>query len=172
MISVEILPAKDEHVDWIATHMRQADRDEVMAATGHTPHQALRLSLEKSDLAWTGFADGVATVMFGAGTLNALNRIGAPWLLGTDGVKTHYRVFLRSSLLWKSHLLSNYDELMNMVDDRNDVSKRWLSWLGFTLEQPVIAGVEQIPFRRFTLKASDDSRISIPLSQNEADKHV
>lgn len=152
MVKVDIVPASKEHIPFIAQNMRQADRDEVMAASGRSPKEALLYSLAHSDMAWTGLTDDEPAVMFGAGTINMLYRIGAPWLLGTDQVKTHYRIFLRSSVLWKSHLLSQYNELHNMVDDRNEVSKRWLVWLGFELGKPFDIG-GGIKFREFRMRS-------------------
>ncbi|MCV6545692.1 MAG: hypothetical protein OIF56_00140 [Cohaesibacter sp.] len=151
MVKIDIVPATKDHAKAIAPYMRQADRDEVMAGSGHLPLEALLFSLNQSDQAWTGRVDGVPAVMFGVGTINLLYRIGAPWLLGTEAVERHSLVFLRHSMLWKSHLLSLYDELHNVVDDRNDVSKRWLVWLGFELGEPFDLG-NGICFRSFWMR--------------------
>lgn len=152
MVKIEVVKALPEHALSIAPRMREADANEVMAGSGHKPLEALLYSLDHSDWAMTGMADGVPEVMFGVGTINILNRIGAPWLLGTDAVQRHYRPFLRASLMWKSQMLSQYVELCNMVDDRNEVSKRWLQWLGFELSKPVDIG-GGVKFRQFSLRA-------------------
>jgi hypothetical protein len=135
--------------------MRQADRDEIRAASGRSPGAALAFSLRKSSLAYTALINGRPEVMFGVGDINVLARVGAPWLLGTEAVRTHYVAFLRASLEWREQLLGRYRVLMNAVDDRNGVSKRWLTWLGFTLGPPVALGVEQRLFRVFRMEAPD-----------------
>lgn len=150
---IEIIPARAAHIRSIARRMRQADRDEIAAASGRSPGKALAFSLRKSSLAYTAMVDGVPEVMFGVGDINVLTRTGAPWLLGTDAVTTHYVAFLRGSVNWREQLLRRYRVLMNAVDDRNTASKRWLRWLGFTLGEPRPLGVERKPFRVFRMEA-------------------
>ena len=133
--------------------MRNADRQEVAAASGKTPVQALTFSLRKSSIAYTALIDGRPEVMFGVGDLNILAGVGAPWLLGTDAVEKHYVAFLRGSIDWRDQLLRRYSVLRNFVDDRNRVSIRWLEWLGFRLLDPVDMGGHQ--FRLFELRNAD-----------------
>lgn len=152
MVEILIIPARAAHIRSIARRMRQADRDEIAAASGRSPGRALAFSLRKSSLAYTAMVDGVPEVMFGVGDINVLTRTGAPWLLGTDAVTTHYVAFLRGSVNWREQLLRRYRVLMNAVDDRNTASKRWLRWLGFTLGEPRPLGVERKPFRVFELR--------------------
>lgn len=141
-----------DHIATIAARMRAADRTEVMASSGSTPHRALMFSLEHSDMAFTGMIDGQPEVMFGVCTLNVLTAKGAPWLLGTDAVVTHQRQFLRRSLWWKEKLFERYEVLTNFVHDDNAASKRWLKWLGFTLHPPVVMGKSGEAFRLFELR--------------------
>lgn len=134
--------------------MRQADRDEVLASSGKTPFEALVFSLRKSSFAYTALVDGRPEVMFGCGDINVLAEMGAPWLLGTDAVDANYVAFLRMSKKWKRELLGRYQVLRNVVDDRNVVSKRWLSWLGFKLGDPLALKNGHI-FRLFELDAAN-----------------
>ena len=154
-VSIEIVPTRAAHVRSVARRMRQADRDEVYAASGRSPAQALVFSLRKSRLAYTAIINGRPEVIFGVGDLNVLAGVGAPWLLGTDAVTAHYVAFLRGSVHWRGQLLARYGVLRNLVDDRNAASKRWLKWLGFTLTEPVEAGFEKRPFRLFELRRGD-----------------
>lgn len=149
---VEIVPALPEHIAPIAERMRPADRAEVLAASGSTPAEALEFSLSGSSSAWVGMVDGQPEVMFGVADLNILTGMAAPWLLGTDAVERNYRLFLRQSLSWREQLSERYDILRNFVDDRNEVSKRWLTWMGFTLFDPVPVGVNGEMFRMFELR--------------------
>lgn len=149
---VEVVPADVSHIASIAARMRDADVREVMAVSGRTPREALEISLRNTSLAWTGLINGRPEVMFGVGDLNILTSTAAPWLLGTVAVETNYRQFLRRSLDWRDQLLRRYDVLKNVVDDRNEVSKRWLRWMGFELSDPIALGVNGEMFRLFELR--------------------
>lgn len=152
MPEIEIIPAAMDHVAPIAARMRPADVAEVLASSGKSPHGGLMFSLTGSAQAWTAIIDGQPEVMFGVADLNVLTGLGAPWLLGTDAVERNYRQFLRRSLRWREQLSERYDVLRNFVDDRNEVSKRWLAWMGFTLFDPIPVGVNGEMFRMFELR--------------------
>lgn len=155
MAIITIVKAERWHVDVIAARMRQADRDEIKAAAGRLPAAALEYSLDHSDAAFTGCVDGVPACMFGVGTVNLMCRTGVPWLLGTDLVEKHYRQFARHSRRVLGIMAGKYSVLVNAVDDRNELSKRWLQWLGFSIGEPVIMGVEKRPFRVFELRSDN-----------------
>lgn len=152
MADVTIIPAGADHIATIAARMREADRIEVMASSGSSPHHALMFSLDRSQRAFTALVDGQPEVMFGVSDLNILTATGAPWLLGTEAVVTHQRQFLRRSIWWKEKLFEGYDVLKNLVHDDNVVSKRWLKWLGFTLSDPMPLGKSGEAFRLFELR--------------------
>ena len=153
--TITIVKATHAHIDHVAEHMRQADRSEIMASAGRLPAGALAYSLDRSDFAYTGCINGVPACMFGCGTINLLCRTGVPWLLGTDLVERHYRQFARHSKRMLGIMACRYDRLVNAVDDRNELSKRWLAWLGFSIGEPIIMGVEKRPFRVFELRCGN-----------------
>ena len=150
---IKIIPARFSHIRPIAERMRQADRDEVFAASGRSPVGALLFSLKRSSMVWTAIVDGRPEVMFGVGDLNILAGVGAPWLLGTDAVERNYVAFLRGSVEWRDQLLRDYSTLRNFVDERNRVSIRWLRWLGFTISDPII--LQGNAFRLFEMRSDN-----------------
>lgn len=152
---IAIVPATEDHIEEIAARMRAADRQEVFAARGVSPHEALEFSLQKSAIARTALVDGKPEVMFGVADLNVLSRVGAPWLLGTDAVEAEYRQFLRRSIDWRGQLLQRYDVLRNLVDERNAVSVRWLKWLGFRFLKAFPVGDDKLPFWLFEMRRGD-----------------
>lgn len=133
--------------------MRQADIDEVAAASDRSSAEALIYSLRQSHRAWVGIIDGVPEVMFGVGYINVLAGVAAPWLLATDAVEHNFIGFLRRSVQWRSQLLARYPVLTNFVDERNTVSIRWLEWLGFKLSDPI--DVRGHKFRAFELRQAN-----------------
>jgi hypothetical protein len=156
MMKVEIVPAQIWHGNIVADKMRQADRDEVFAMSGRTPVQAMDYSLARSDYAMAGLVDGEPICLFGVGSLSLLCSVGVPWLLGTDYVEKHYRVFAKNSKAVLANMSGRYSRLINAVDDRNELSKRWLAWLGFKIGEPKIMGVSKLPFRIFEIEGSKD----------------
>ena len=136
MAVIEVIPARASHLRRIAAVMRQADRDEIRAASGRSPLSALSCSFRKSRHAWVVLIDGQPEVIFGVGDLNILAGVGAPWLLGSDTIWQNRREFMRGSRQVLDQMLGMYSTLRNVVDCRNSASIRWLGWLGFRFSQP------------------------------------
>ncbi|BBF92841.1 phage protein Gp13 family protein [Blastochloris tepida] len=146
-VRLEIVPAEPAHIPAIAQRMRSADVAEVRAASGLSPADALRFGLSKSSACFTALVDGRPEIMFGVGDMDAASGIGCVWLLGTDAVDRHFRLFLRQSVEWLRKLLSRYSVLRNFVSDDNAVSKRWLRWLGAEFGAPIEhRGTRFLPF--------------------------
>jgi hypothetical protein len=133
--------------------MRQADRDEVTAATGRDVLPVLVASYRKSSICMVALVDGQPEVIFGAGDLSILTGLGAPWMLGSDAVERHRVEFLRRSVHWRGQLLRRYSVLRNVVDCRNKVAIRWLRWLGFSFSEPFKHRGHD--FMMFELRAGD-----------------
>ncbi len=136
----------------VASRLRLADRHEVWAWGMMTPETAVLTCMRTADMAKVGLADGVPVCVFGVGPASILSGIGSPWLLGTDDVDRHAVAFLRGSRVWLDQMLERYSRLANWVDCRNEVSIRWLSWLGFHMLEPEPFGPFALPFRRFTME--------------------
>ena len=154
MIDVEIVPARDWHAEAIAWNPREADVAE-LAALGTTPLEAMRNGLRVSREPMTGFVDGQPVCMFGASPFSILGGIGIPWLIGSlamDSMTAH-KALLRESRKAFARMREEFPSMLfNAVDDRNEAAKRWLAWLGFTLDDPKPLGRNGEPFRVFYWK--------------------
>jgi hypothetical protein len=126
--------ARPEHVPAVAGRMREADKREVRAYRRHAPEEALRFSLARSPVAWTGFVEDEPVAMWGAAGVSLLSAVGSPWLLGTDGLERAGPVFLRLSRPFVRLMQRIYPRLENHVHAGNVLSIRWLKWCGFTLD--------------------------------------
>lgn len=133
----------------IAENMRDADRLEIWLSNHMKPYEALRRSLELSDLAFTIVHDEGPIAMFGVRCQSVLGGIGIPWLLGTDRIKEVRRQFIYEGRRWLDVLQGDYMVLRNYVHEDNRVSLKWLKSLGFTIMDAQQAGPERAWFHKF-----------------------
>lgn len=120
----------------------QSDIDE-LAALGVTPEMCMRGGMEHSRNVFTAFFYGRPGMMFGC-VEHATH--GVPWSVVTTAVQTFPIPFLR---LTKRFMESLDMHLENYVDARNLRTIAWLKWLGFTIDEPVPAGIDGEMFHRF-----------------------
>ncbi len=153
MIGDHVRTPTDADIAFVVNNLRDADRDEISAATGaKNPalivSEAVRLSVPGITLlAPTGEPVGLAGVV---PAVQAGNSLGIIWMVGTDGIETCRRPFLRHSRVLSEWLNSKYDVLANCVDARNTVHIRWLRWCGFTfINRHEQYGAEGRPFLAF-----------------------
>lgn len=144
----ELRTAVATDIDAMLPHIRAADVAE-MAALGKTPEEAMRGGLASGDWTMTGLLDGVPVCMFGVAPISVLNGIGAPWMLATDGLEAAQVPFLRTCRPVVREMLASYPRLINLVDERNTVARRWLRWLGFQFDLDPLDfnGQTFLPFR-------------------------
>ncbi len=153
----EVRQAQAEDIPRIAERMRAADRAEIAASHGHTPEQALSLSLAASTAAWTGWVDDEPACMFGVGPIAILAGRGAPWMLGTEVLDDMPWPFVRQEFMPRCResvkaMLAVYPMLENYVDDRNTSSKNWLRHLGFALAVEPVTLPSGVNFRHFAMQ--------------------
>ena len=148
--SFSVVPASPDHIPHLAENMRPADRREVMAAYGHTPEQALRGSLKRSQIAWTLMIGDAPAAMGGAAAASIVSFTGRPWLLATPAMDSAPRTLLaRWSRLYVGEMLRLFPRLENWVHAENRQSLRWLAWCGFAIDEPRACGVAGELFHRF-----------------------
>ena len=140
--------ATPEDCAQLAPNLRQADRDEVLAASGKAPLAALLHGYMESSECYAVRCGGQAIAIFGV--VNLGGGEGAPWLLGSDAILSHWREFVRHSRQELERIRQPYRRLWNFVDARNTLHRRWLAWLGAEeTELEPHYGVARLPFWRF-----------------------
>lgn len=149
---IEFVPASPAHVGTVAARMRDIDRREC-AVMGHTPKQALRLSMRYSAFAWTAKVDGRAEAMFGVSTVSLLDREGSPWLLLTDEGAQHARALLVEGRRYSDLMNQHYAILRNHVHAENSTAIRWLRRLGYHIGDTF--DMNGHPMREFERKPAD-----------------
>lgn len=134
----------------MADSLRPADRDEVYAATGRKPTEVLVEGIMFSRPALTIFDPALNPVAI-YGVRPVAPGLGIVWLLGTPGILTHSREFLRRSSVELDRVCRDYKLVFNCVDERNKLHIRWLQWLGFTfIQRHPTFGHEGLPFLEFS----------------------
>lgn len=122
----------DEAV-YIATHLRAIDIKELKAAYGNEPWDAVIKSFDISDWCRVGFIDELPCVLFGIAPSEE-EGYGVPWMVATEEIKTiNKSIVISNSIKAVRKMEEKYRVLFNYVHPENDVSIRWLKWLGFTV---------------------------------------
>lgn len=155
MPKVDYRIATDDDAISLAPRLRAADIIEIDQASGRTPENALRRSVEVTDVPVAVTLDGQVELIFGVHTTSLMSRAGAPWLLGSDEVDNHPRRFLRASKEFVDVWRKDYTLLHNYVYHGHERSILWLKWLGFTLHDPEPFGPWGSMFHKFTMRSDD-----------------
>lgn len=149
---IEVRKAQLDDVPHIAERMRHDDRDEI-AAFGVSPETALLHGLRQSLQSWTGTVDDEPVCMFGFNRRTMLSEVGIPWLLGTDRVREIPYAFLRKSRRITADVIASgtFSRLENLVSANNELSIRWLRWLGFSIHPDYAIAIGGRTFYLFTM---------------------
>ena len=150
MVHYEVIDTTQDHIEELAETMAEADIDEVWASSHRTPLEALLLSQTVTDDIQTGLADGEVVCIFGVSPLSILSGSGSPWMLSSDLLPKHSRVFARGNKIWMEMQKERWQSMTNHVDARNKRAIRWLKWMGFNFEEAKPHGAEKMPFHEFS----------------------
>ncbi len=145
----EVIKAEWDHIEPIASNMREADVLEIWLLGHKMPIESMQNGFKLSVKSWTIMEAGTPIGMFGVSSLSILGNIGIPWLIGTDEMLKIRRQFVRESMTYLAEVLRLYPFLTNFVHVDNVASLRWLSWMGFDFDGPMKAGPENADFFRF-----------------------
>lgn len=145
-------PATPDVIPFLAERVRQSDIDELQAAAGVTPSEAMAGGLCESIQTWIGYLNGIPCCMFGVAPVEGSDELGACWMTGTELVERHPRAFLEGSRLAFREMLQIRPTLINYVDARHSKALRWLRWLGAEIAEARPYGVEGRPFHFFQVR--------------------
>lgn len=143
--------------------LRQADKDEILAATGHGPAQGILYSINVSERVWVVIHDDEIEGVFGVARSESW---GIPWFLATDKFNEFRLTFAKESKRFVKSLLEDYRALQNFVDSRHVASIRWLEWLGFavhTARNSIRLHDPEVPFYLFEMRKEGTSSECAPL---------
>ena len=132
--------------------MREQDVAECLAAGVTDLRAAVATGVKRSARCWAAFVDGELACIFGVAPMGTmLNPVGVPWLLGTDLIPKHRRIFARLSRPYIAQMLAAFPHLTNAVHAKNTVAVRWLKAMGFELQPAHAHPATGEPFHVFTM---------------------
>jgi len=133
----------------MAPQLRRSDLDELDAALGVDAVTVLSECVSLSEFARVERCDGEIVYMYGSASHWLGSDRGSVWMVGTDRMSECGLHFLRKSLTEVPEITAHLRFVENYCDARNLPSLRWLSWLGFTIEEATPWGVKGLPFHHF-----------------------
>lgn len=148
---VTFRPATAEDCRFVAAHLREADRREVLASGFRSSLAALETSFHGSDVVFAGLIDGEVSMIFGVGA-PIFADAGTVWALGTDNLTRHPREMLIHGRAKVRELLEQFPAMENYCDARYTAAHRWLKRIGFTLSGPVPHGPHGEPFVKIMIR--------------------
>lgn len=144
----EIRLSIEEDCQVIAHDMRQQDIMEAWSALRMSPIEIAKYSFNKSLVSMTILHE-VPVAMFGIFPKDMST--GILWMLTTYGLENNgFGIpFVRNCKKWFNDMLDIYPTLIGTVDLRNNVSIRWLTYLGCEWGEHHLFGEDKIPFKCF-----------------------
>jgi hypothetical protein len=120
-------------VRYIGENLREADRAEITATMAGDPVDILTGSVATSTLGWVMLDRTSAPVALLGVAPQGLPGVGAPWLIGANGIEREAVALARQTGVHVDQMLQQYPVLTNHLDARNELALNWLLWSGFDL---------------------------------------
>lgn len=139
--------SQGEDAYYLAPRLREADKNEIAAASGLDPLAALLVGLITSQPCRTiCAADSEPIGIFGVVPDKEDKNVGSVWMMATDRIEEPRNAtpFLRQCRDWVEVMNGMYPTLWNAVDARNELHLKWLKWCGFEFTQEVYLDPENI----------------------------
>ena len=116
----ELRKATHEDIDYLSTHLRTEDKEEIKACSGENPRNGIRIAIDSGGL--VAVTDGVPWIIWG-------NIDNSVWCLATPLIHKYKMFFVRASRLWLRSLKFPY--LVCYTDSRNKEHHKWLRATSF-----------------------------------------
>lgn len=144
---VVVRVSRESDIAALSGRLRDADEKEVIAAGNESGGACLESSFARSTLRYTVDLQGVPVAMFGIVPDSILGPSANVWFLGAPEMSHMKKTFMRLSLPYIRHFLTQYSRLWNTVDARYEKSLSWLKFCGAEFLPAIqINGFDFIPF--------------------------
>jgi hypothetical protein len=137
----------------LAPHLREADVEELAAASHRSPQDVLSLGFTLGRPCRTFVGDtGNVIAMFGVTPMptDSPVKYGVVWCLTTPELFKKKMYFMRHCREEMKEVCKGYDKVLNFVYYKNTRHIRWIKAMGFTMEdKPRPFGWQELPFYYF-----------------------
>ncbi len=129
-MEIEIREAVRSDIHALKDKLREADREEILAAGNASSEAALTQSFEGSSLCFCVDIEGSPAALFGIVPESLVGERANVWFLGSGEMKKIRKTFVKLSRKFIDQFLDVYPCLWNLVDSRYHTSVRWLEFCG------------------------------------------
>ena len=125
-----------EDISPVRDDMREEDALEVLSEGAASVDEALRDSFYASSVRLAVERDGVPVALFGLAPDSFYSPHARVWFLGSNGMRSIPKSFVKASRLVISWFLDMYPVIYNRVDSRYTGTIRWLKSCGAEFQPP------------------------------------
>lgn len=131
--------------------LRDADMNELRAATGKEPWEALKFSvLNSNEFTEISYVEETGEIINIFGLASHLG-VGIPWMLASPSLIKHKKLLMQYSKRIIEEMLFKFPLLINQVDSRNEAHIRWIKHMGFKFSGIEVT-LNRIRFRQFYME--------------------
>lgn len=151
-MEVKVRPALEKHGLEVASRLRESDAEELWLSHGYGPSEGVIKSMRTVGWCEALIADKQAEVICGLSWFQGVEKVGCPWMLGTDWVSQHPVAFMRVARTWLKAMREQARSLHNFVYVDNRRSITWLDRLGFHMSPLIPFGPHGAMFYPFHMR--------------------
>ena len=144
---------RDMH--YVVNNARDEDIVEVTASSGGLSVDSMNHALEISSSAYTVYINQSEFPVGIMGVAQTGENSGSPWFIGTKELEGKDLIIIKSSKRIIEVLSRGYKRLFNLVHCDSGKSIRWITYCGFTLHDPIKAGVTGDLFFPFSMEIEE-----------------
>lgn len=132
-----VIPTTDKDIEELLANIQHSSVSE-LTAMGLNAQELLKVVIERARKHYCGRVNDELVSVWGVQSETLMSREGFVWLCTTPALYKYQFVFVRHSRTFLKELEEDFDLLYGLVADDFEDSKRWLRWLGFTIDAPLV----------------------------------
>lgn len=152
MANVAFMKPVPGDLRYIADHLKQSTRKEIVGLTGPNILLELEHCVRASDVSVECRIDNVPVAVFGIIRTNPFFPEGVVWFVTTEETQNNKIYTAKQSKKIIRSWLHDWERLYNWVDEGNVQTINWLKWLGATVYPPEPKGISTMKYCYFEFR--------------------